>query len=420
MPSRVFQLKDGKDAMPFNFSFRKPKTYVLMHKDIPVLSAEYDRSTSSFTKLIEIRNLDHVPYSAVKNEQEVSLKRLNHWYRWRGIPDYRLGLDRLMNRLGISDPSELLNHHYAVSVSDHYWLKEEDNNITYDKVSFFTHAFDQDGFARAMFSLGRAEPEDSALNTPNNTLAGYQKKAWFHKGNDLYLYKGGTFPCQLEPVHEKLASEIGRRLGMDVVDYTTSIYENQVVSICRNMLDEHHDLITADEVLSFRKPDKDTFDYFSYVKILEDKGVANAQKAMDDMLVLDFIMMNTDRHNQNLGVIINTDTMQWEKAAPIFDTGTGLACLRPDDEVDGWSQVYNYKLFNSNKIPDSVISYLIKDFSRYDFTALRDVLEYYYNAMKETQVISGISEQRIESQVKLLAERIRAIYKLQKKAAHRG
>ena len=50
--------------MPFNFSFRKPKTYLLMHKNIPVLSAEYDMDKAEFTKLLEVSNFEHVPYSA--------------------------------------------------------------------------------------------------------------------------------------------------------------------------------------------------------------------------------------------------------------------------------------------------------------------------------------------------------------------
>ena len=405
--------------MQLNFPFRNKKKHILMHKNIPVLSGEYDAEKASFLSIAEVISFEHVPYSA-REDNTVNLKKLNHWYRWRGIPDYRLGLDRLLNRLDIEDPRELLSKHYALSVSDHYWLKEESNTKTYEDISYFTHRFDQDGFGKAMFALGRAEPEESALRTPNNTLAGYQKKAWFHKNADLYLYKGGTFPCQLEPLHEKLASEIGKRLGMDVIPYTTTIYENQIVSVCKNMLDEHHDLITADEVLSFKKAGKEEFEYYSYVKILEEKGITNAQKALDDMLVLDFIMMNTDRHNQNLGVIINADTMQWEKVAPIFDTGTGLACLRADEEVEGWPEVYNYKLFNSNKIPDNVSAYLIKDLSRYDFKALKDVLQFYYDAMKETQVITGITERRIKSQVRLLANRIKSIYRIQRKAAQKG
>lgn len=386
-----------------------------MHKDIPVFSAEYDSDNVSFTRIREIFSPGHIPYSARK-EDGISLKKLNHWFRWRGIPDYRIGLNRLLDRLGTENQYLLLNEYYALSVSDHYWLKEENDPVTYDEISFFVHGFDQDGFGRAMFSLGRADTEESTLQTPNNTLAGYQKKAWFHRGNDLYLLKGGSFLYQLEPVNEKTASEIGRRLGMDVVGYTTEIYENQIVSVCRNMLDDSHDLITADEVLSLKKPEKDKFHLYTYLEILEEQGIQNAAKAMDDMLVLDFIMMNTDRHNQNLGVIINAETMEWEKAAPVFDTGTGLACLKYDEEVAGWSEVYNYRLFNSNKILDNIVGYLIQNIQRYDFSVLDDIPEFYREAMVKHRVISGISDERIESGSALLSRRIQLIKKMQMKA----
>ena len=164
---------------------------------------------------------------------------------------------------------------------------------------------------------------------------------------------------------------------MDAVSYTTSVYENQLVSVCANMLDDSHDLITADEVLSLKEQQKDKFEYYTYIETLQEQGIRNAQKAMDDMLVLDFLMMNTDRHNQNLGVVINCETMQWEKAAPVFDTGTGLACLRSDDEVENWDEFYSYRLFNSSKITDNVVSYLIDDLSRYDFRVLNDIGDFY-------------------------------------------
>lgn len=402
--------------MPFGFGFRKKNAYVLMHKEIPVLSAEYEKDRIEFTKVKEILNFDHVPYSIREEGNTVSLKWLNRWFKVRGIPGYRVGLNRLLDRLGIEDQLQLLNEYYALSVSDHYWLKEENDPITYKKISFFTHRFDQDGFGKAMFALGKADVEDSAYRTPNSTLAGYQKKAWFHKQGRLYLYKGGTYPAQLEPVHEKLASEIADRLGMDAVSYTTSVYENQLVSVCANMLDDSHDLITADEVLSLKEQQKDKFEYYTYIETLQEQGIRNAQKAMDDMLVLDFLMMNTDRHNQNLGVVINCETMQWEKAAPVFDTGTGLACLRSDDEVENWDEFYSYRLFNSSKITDNVVSYLIDDLSRYDFRVLNDIGDFYMESMRKHRMISGISEQRMESQVRLLEKRVKAIRKMQMKA----
>ena len=401
--------------MQLRFGLKTKKTYVLMHKDIPVFSAEYDSEKVSFLRIKDIFAFDHVPYSAREGDG-ISLKKLNHWFRWRGIPDYRIGLNRLLDRLGVESQYQLLNEYYALSVSDHYWLKEEQDRTSYEEISFFLHGFDQDGFGKAMFSLGRAETEDSALLTPNNTLAGYQKKAWFHRGSGLYLLKGGSYLYQLEPVNEKTASEIGRRLGMDVVGYTTEIYENQLVSVCKNMLDDNHDLITADEVLSLREAEKDKFHMYTYLEILQEHGIQDASKAMDDMLVLDFIMMNTDRHNQNLGVIVNADTMEWVKAAPVFDTGTGLACLKHDEEVAGWSEVYNYRLFNSNKILDNIVGYLIQDIQRYDFSVLDDIPDFYREALLKHRMISGINEERIESECRLLAKRIQLIKKMQMKA----
>lgn len=401
--------------MQFGFGFRKKNGYVLMHKERPVFSAEYDKEKIEFTKVKEIFDFNHVPYSVREADQTINLKRLNHWFKLRGIPSYRVGLNRLLDRLDMEDQLQLLNSYYALSVSDHYWLKEEDKETTYKKISFFSHSFDQDGFGKAMFSLGRADIGDSVYRTPNNTLAGYQKKAWFHRNGILNIYKGGTFPYQLEPVHEKLASEMARRLGMDAVTYTTSVYENQVVSVCANMLDEEHDLITADDVLGQTEKQTEKFEYYTYLDILQEHGIGNAPKALDDMLVLDFLMMNTDRHNQNLGVIINCETMQWEKVAPIFDTGTGLACLRSDDEVENWSEYYNYRLFNSSKIPDSVVSYLISDLKRYDFSVLDGIDQFYLESMNKHRVISGITEERMRSQVILLNKRIEAIKKLQLK-----
>lgn len=405
--------------MSFLAGLRKKKIYILMHKDIPVLEAVYDRETSRFTEIREILHYEHVPYSARKENEDISLKRLNHWFRWRGIPGYRVGLNTLLGRLGVKEPEELLNEYYALSVSDHYWLaeSEEKQSLSYEDVSFFRHSFDQNGFGRAMFSLGRADIQESAKKTPNNVLAGYQKKAWFRQNGELYLYKGGTFPYQLEPVHEKLASEISRRLGMDTVEYSTTVYENQVVSVCRNVLDENSELITADEVLSLKKPVKDQFDYYSYIDILKEKGIADPEKQLDDMLVLDFLMMNTDRHNQNLGVIIDPDTMEWKKICPIFDTGTGLACLRGDEEVEQWPEIYSYRLFNSNKILDNIVCYLIHDIGRYDLSVLDDsLLDFYREAMMRHRAVSGIRQERIDSQVNLLAKRIREFKRLQRKA----
>lgn len=390
----------------------KKKTYVLMHKNVAVLAGDYDSQKASFNAITEVFSYDHVPYSARENGS-VSLEHLNHWLRWRGIPGYRVGLDRLLSRLEVESPRELLSKYYGLSVSDHYWLREEEEQFSYDSVNFFHHSFDQDGFGRAMFAFGKVDVTSSARRTPNNTLAGYQKKAWFHRNNELVLFKGGSFLYQMEPINEMIASVMAKRLGMDAVPYTTEIYESQLVSVCPNMLDMNHELITADDVLAVHVPPADRFHFNDYVSILKEMGIANASKCMDDMLVLDFLMMNTDRHNQNFGVIINADTMKWEKVAPIFDTGTGLACLKFDDELKTWPADYRYRLFNAKEISDKALISLIQNIERYDFSVLDDIPDIYAKQMHKYQMITNMSNPRIEAQKRLLGWRIRLLKQVQ-------
>jgi hypothetical protein len=45
---------------------------------------------------------------------------------------------------------------------------------------------------------------------------------------------------------------------------------------------------------------------------------------MDEMIAIDYLIGNTDRHTGNFGIIRDADTLQWLKIAPIFDSGNSL------------------------------------------------------------------------------------------------
>ena len=46
--------------------------------------------------------------------------------------------------------------------------------------------------------------------------------------------------------------------------------------------------------------------------------------AVDRMIVLDYLIVNGDRHQNNFGVVRNADTLEYLGAAPIYDSGTSL------------------------------------------------------------------------------------------------
>lgn len=64
--------------------------------------------------------------------------------------------------------------------------------------------------------------------------------------------------------------------------------------------------------------------YTHYVKLCKEFGLKDIEHDLDQMLVLDYIIANEDRHFNNFGIVRNADTLEWTGAAPIFDSGTSL------------------------------------------------------------------------------------------------
>lgn len=379
-----------------------------MHKDTEVLKGKYDFETHSF-KEVEIITPEHLPPGTVRNNQ-FSLHNLNAWIIWRGIPRYRVGLMQLLERLQVEDPLDLLERSHMLSVSDCYWLKEEGEDVSWDDINFFSHSFDDKGFGTAMFARIAYDAPSSARHTPNNTTAGYHRKAWLIQNDQLVLAKGGSAQVQEEPVNEWLASRIAERLGIDAVHYDLGVYEDHLVSLCPAMTDEHTDLFSAKDIMRCVNVPKGEFAAQYYIDELARHGITDGTQKLSDMCVLDYLMMNTDRHNQNIGVLVDADTMTWKKWVPVFDTGTGLACLKEDDEVEKEEEQKDCELFNAKNFPHKDLLSMI-DFRRYDFTGLQSLAREYGNQLVKYQKTTHISNQRIEDLYRLFYKRVLRIQK---------
>ena len=60
------------------------------------------------------------------------------------------------------------------------------------------------------------------------------------------------------------------------------------------------------------------------LRCAEDLGILNIESSLEKMLVLDYIIANTDRHYNNFGFVRNAETLEWHGLAPIYDSGTSL------------------------------------------------------------------------------------------------
>lgn len=381
-----------------------------MNKNTEVLVSEYLDNLGVFSKIYEIKNIDYVPLIINKNKEDI-IKVLNDWFKGRGIPLWRDKLDLLLHRLNISTPSELLDKAFGLSLSDQYWLKPYNLDICYDDINFFDNDFEYTEFMEASLSKNsKIITNDKSLRTPNNTTDGMLKKAWIIENGTRYLLKGGYKNELLQPFNEVLASEICTRLGFNHVEYSIDTYKDIVVSKCPCFINKDTELITCHQIRSDMKRHNDINDYEEYIKVLENHGIKDARIKLENMFILDFLIMNEDRHLNNFGIIRDINTLKWIDVAPIFDNGQSLNIEYYDEEelhVSGEG-----KLFYEVKPFEEIIT-IVKNIKRIDLSKLDGIVEWFDLLLHKYQYLTNFSDSRINKLCILLNRQINRLKKLQ-------
>ena len=75
-----------------------------------------------------------------------------------------------------------------------------------------------------------------------------------------------------------------------------------------------------------------------FLKYFESIGSGDAFRRM---CILDALILNTDRHSGNFGVLYQNDTMQVQKMAPVFDNNRSLLFDLDDGQLQNteWCEV---------------------------------------------------------------------------------
>lgn len=389
---------------------------ILMNKTRKVLMAEYNETSKFFDRIYEVYDINYAPYILKSfyvsdDVNNVSFRtHLSEWFRGRGIPSWRDKLDLLLHRLNVTAPSELLDQAFGLSLSDQYWIKPYNLDVNYDDINFFDNDFDYTEFMEASLSKNsKTITSESSLKTPNNTTDGMLKKAWIIEDGTRYLLKGGYKNELLQPFNEVLASEICRRLGFNYVDYTLDIYKDMVVSKCSCFITKDTELVTCYQIKSNMERHDSEEDYEEYIKELENHGIKDARIKIENMYILDFLIMNEDRHLNNFGIIRDVNTLEWLDVAPIFDNGQSLNIEYYDEEELHISN--EGRLFYEVKPFDEIIK-VVKDLKRIDLTKLDGLVEWFDELLHKYQHITGFSDTRINRLCIILNRQINKLKKL--------
>lgn len=385
---------------------------ILMNKNTPILLLEYNTKYNTIEKIYDIYNIEYAPlsvYNANKNISKNLVAEVNKWFRNRGIPSWRKNIEKLLENLNVSTTEELLNKAYALSLSDQYWIKEQDSQIEWKDINFFENDFKY----KAYLDISLSNSSDKRLNqaelkSPNNTTDGMLQKGWIIENGKRVLVKGIYQPSREEPINEWLASEICRRLDFYHCDYSIDIINNRIVSKCESFVTSDEEIISAYDIYNSEKKSNNVTDLEHYINILEKHNVPDARKNVENMFVLDFIIMNMDRHMKNFGVIRNVNTLEWVRTTPIFDNGESMQCDKLTSEInftDGKGKFFT----NTDKKYSEMLKKL-ETIKEIDIKKLEGIVTDYKNVLEKYQPYTDATSERIRKLCFGLEKRIKKLY----------
>ena len=372
---------------------------------------EYN-SYNVISKIYEIYNIEYAPlavFNASKNRSSSLTKTVNDWFRSRGIPSWRKDLEKLLDKLGVSSSVELLNKYYGLSLSDQYWLKDVNSAVKWEDINFFTNDFEYEAYLDASLdssSKSIVSLDKNIFKSPNNTTDGMLQKGWIIESGKRVLVKGTYTSNKEEPINEYLASQICKRLGFDYCNYEVEWSDKtKLISKCNDFINENEELISAYDIYNSEKKPNNISDYEFYIQILEKHNVPNARENMENLFILDYLMLNNDRHLKNFGIIRNVNTLKWEKVAPIFDTGESMQCDKYTDEIN-FSSGKGKFFSNTDKDYEDILKIIGKNILRVDLSKLKGICDDYRLILEKYQDKLDMSDKRKEKLVSGLNKRI--------------
>lgn len=318
---------------------------MLMLKDVPLADFSYNCETGYVTYLRRLAPVELFPLGCRDRGGAVSRPAMARWLSSRGVPRTRRTLDRVLAETHLESPEELLLIGRGLSLTDCYWFRAEGDSASWADVNFFENDFsprlglalaphDDSSAAAAIRALADSDIAVASSQSPDAALNGELTKRWrVGESGVRELLKGGREArLYQEPYGEVVATALCRRILTpgEYVPYGLFVQEGDAgvvpFSKCAAMTSPSLELVPAVDVSLSRPAPTELSAYESYVRALEAEGVSDARAQVDRMLVVDYLLANSDRHWGNFGVLVDPDSREWLRPAPIYDTGTSLWC----------------------------------------------------------------------------------------------
>ncbi len=302
--------------------------YELKHYDLSLVRFSATEDTN--TPEIKILWINEEKKDLLPLEWDLTDEGLAKWLKHRTIPKNRAYVHNFLSKCGlnINRPMKIIKVSKGLSLNDCYWVVEEGFAGTYDKYNLYDNRFSQ-VLALIAFTGYGSSVRTSLASCPEFTTNGMLPKCWRRKDGKILLYKGGTIGASNtgnEPYSEYYAAQVAKAIGVNAIEYGLSQWKGELCSTCELFSSKEYSFLPVGRIV--------TSGGMKAVREYYEKLGREFVEALNDMLVLDAVIMNTDRHFGNFGFIIDNKTNKIVAPAPLFDHGNALLNFAGRDDLE--------------------------------------------------------------------------------------
>lgn len=310
--------------------------YTLTHFDTPLIEFSVENKAEAGIKIIKIyeENKELLPLDLT----EASAEGIESWVKHRSIPKNRAYVDNLLSSMGLSinRPFDIVRVSKGLSLNDCYWLKSESNDNDFDSVNLYDNRFSR-VLGQIAFTGYGSSNASGLTSSPEFTTNGMLPKCWRRINGKIVLYKGGTMGASNtgnEPYSEFYAYQIAKILGINAVAYSLSKWKDTLCSTCELFTSKEVSFVPVGRIVRTGG--------MTAVREYYKKLGAEFEKALNEMIIFDALIFNTDRHYGNFGFLVDSHTNKIIAPAPLFDHGNSLFNFAGTDALRDKESILKY------------------------------------------------------------------------------
>ncbi|AMX82972.1 toxin HipA [Geobacillus subterraneus] len=163
--------------------------------------------------------------------------------------------------------------------------------------------------------------------------SGTREKFWLIHPDNTHRYlfkipKGNTGEAWAEVV----ASKIGQRIGLNMMEADLAVYDGIVGVLSRNFVFDDAEFYEGGDLFFTIAEDFDRYNlkHYHFLNIIKVLSEFHLEKEFVQIPIFDALIANQDRHCDNWGVIVHHNGY---KLAPIYDNGASLGYQLKEERI---------------------------------------------------------------------------------------